>query len=442
MDFLPTKVHHSSRLALDMLAALGQEFPQFALLPAVPLSVRGAESAAERTSVLHYMPRSAIAEAYRDVGSWLEANDPARRGRRRPGGFACLASPPFPMEPVRRRRVAAASPSTHSSPTIVPRPSASKTSPRPRKSGSTGSKPIPTSPGAASTPSAWRSSTASIRREGVLQPIAVRYDTDRDIYVVVHGERRLRAARAAELPAIPAIVRDVPEDRRLVQQLMENVVRDDLNAVDRAAALRALKTQLGDAPWEAVAEVVGIRRSRLFQLLGTEKLPDQVRDDIRGGRISEKQSRALQGLPLAHQHALRDAILGSDLSAEAAMAIARALKRAGIDDDHAAAAAFIRERCDDAQGQQHHPDPLSQTAALLAAVEAAAAQERGATEALAAAAKSANARPFDGDRLREEVLALARTLTRTPASELVPGGAAYMPLSMLRGTLEALLPAD
>ena len=68
-------------------------------------------------------------------------------------------------------------------------------------------------------------------------------------------------------------MREVPQDRRLVQQLMENIVRDDLNAVDRAAALRTLKTQLGDAPWEAVAEMVGIRRSRLFQLIGTEKLP-------------------------------------------------------------------------------------------------------------------------------------------------------------------------
>ncbi len=74
--FLPTKVHHSSRLAADMIATLSEEFPQFALLPAIPLSVRGAESAAERTSVLHYMPRSAIAEAYRDVGSWIEAHDP------------------------------------------------------------------------------------------------------------------------------------------------------------------------------------------------------------------------------------------------------------------------------------------------------------------------------------------------------------------------------
>ena len=115
---------------------------------------------------------------------------------------------------------------------------------------------------------------ASIRIEGILQPIVVRYDNTRDIYVIIHGERRWRAAQTAGLAAIPAIVRDVPEERRLVQQLMENIVRDDLNAVDRAAALRALKSQLGDASWDTVAETVGIRRSRLFQLLGTEKLPE------------------------------------------------------------------------------------------------------------------------------------------------------------------------
>lgn len=282
---------------------------------------------------------------------------------------------------------------------------------------------------------------ASIRREGVLQPIAVRYDADRDIYVVIHGERRLRAAREAGLPSVPAIVRDVPRDRRLVQQLMENIVRDDLNAVDRAAALRALKVQLGDAPWEAVAEMVGIRRSRLFQLLGTEKLPDVIRDDIRGGRLSEKQSRALQGLLPGHQEALRDALVGDEITAEEALRIARALKRAGLADDAAAATAFIAdfraENADpDAPGEG---DALSQAAGLFAAIEAAAVGERGSADALTAAAKTAKARAYDGDRLRTEVLALARTLARTPANELVPGGAAYMPLSMLRGTLDVLL---
>ena len=284
--------------------------------------------------------------------------------------------------------------------------------------------------------------TASVQQEGLLQPIAVRYDVERDVYVVIHGERRLRAAREAGLATVPAIVRDVPRNRRLVQQLMENIVRDDLNAVDRAAALRALKAQLGDAPWETVAEMVGIRRSRLFQLLGTEKLPDTVRDDIRGGRLSEKQTRALQGLPPGQQEALRDAILEHDLPVDEATRIARALKGAGLDDDPSAVATFIATFRAEATAAPERADPLSEAAGLFAAIEAAAGAERGAAEALAASAKAVKAPPFDGDRLRREVLVLARTLSRTPASELVPGGEAYMPLLMLRGTLDALIPTD
>jgi chromosome partitioning protein len=72
LGFLPTKVHHSSRLASDMIAALNEEFSELALLPSIPLSVKSAESAAERTSVLQYMPRSSVAAAYREVGAWLE----------------------------------------------------------------------------------------------------------------------------------------------------------------------------------------------------------------------------------------------------------------------------------------------------------------------------------------------------------------------------------
>lgn len=82
LGFLPTKVHHSSRLAADMLATLSEEFPDLPLLPAVPLSVRGAESTAERTSVLQYMPRSAVAAAYRQVGEWIEASGMAAAGAR------------------------------------------------------------------------------------------------------------------------------------------------------------------------------------------------------------------------------------------------------------------------------------------------------------------------------------------------------------------------
>lgn len=166
----------------------------------------------------------------------------------------------------------------------------------------------------------------SMRLEGVLQPIAVRYERDGDRYIIIHGERRWRAARIAGLESIPAIVRDVPEERRLIQQLMENVVREDLNAIDRAAALRALKGQMSDAPWEQVAEAVGIRRSRLFQLLGTEKLPDSVQQELRAGRLSEKQTRVLQGLPEAAQAVLARLILSNEVQQTSAQRLARAVR--------------------------------------------------------------------------------------------------------------------
>jgi chromosome partitioning protein len=73
LGFLPTKVHHSSRLANDMLDTLRDQFPDLPLLPTIPLSVKGAESTAERTSVLQYMPKSSVAAAYRDVGEWIES---------------------------------------------------------------------------------------------------------------------------------------------------------------------------------------------------------------------------------------------------------------------------------------------------------------------------------------------------------------------------------
>jgi chromosome partitioning protein len=84
LGFLPTKVHHSSRLASDMLAVLGEEFGELPLLPAIPLSVKSAESAAERTTILQYMPRSPVAAAYGVVGAWLEPRSAAADNGRAP----------------------------------------------------------------------------------------------------------------------------------------------------------------------------------------------------------------------------------------------------------------------------------------------------------------------------------------------------------------------
>jgi chromosome partitioning protein len=72
VGFLPTKVHHSSRLASDMIEMLEEQFPDLPLLPSIPLSVKGAESIAEHTSILQYMPRSSLSVAYREVAEIVE----------------------------------------------------------------------------------------------------------------------------------------------------------------------------------------------------------------------------------------------------------------------------------------------------------------------------------------------------------------------------------
>lgn len=271
----------------------------------------------------------------------------------------------------------------------------------------------------------------SIAAEGVLQPIVVRYDAGRDVYVIVHGERRWRASKMAGIKVIPALVRDVPAERRLLQQLMENVARDDLNAIDRAAALRQLRAQLGDVPWEQVAEAVGIKRSRLFQLLGTEKLPQTAREDIQKGRLSEKQSRALQGLPEARQEALRSLIVRENLPASMASRLARAFRELPLKKETDAAEAT--KALDALYSLVAPSDPegiRTQTETMLYAVRTRSA---GDLAALIAAPK------FDDRRVVKEVSTLARSLTRVEPKALASSPDAAATLRALRDALDAIL---
>ncbi len=258
---------------------------------------------------------------------------------------------------------------------------------------------------------------ASMKREGVLQPIAVRYEAESDQYVILHGERRWRAARLAGLSAIPAIVREVPAEHRLIQQLMENVVREDLNAIDRAAALRALKAQMNDAPWEQVADAVGIRRSRLFQLLGTEKLPERVQEELRSGRLSEKQTRVLQGLPEIPQSALARMIIDEGLSQPAAQRLARAVRSdpSFVDLDEPEVErrfSAMREAADASTAKSRSRTTLSErTAALLQLLpesESDVETDPGAWT------------PSDRHDLDEAIHGLARALDRFQHAEVPP----------------------
>lgn len=232
--------------------------------------------------------------------------------------------------------------------------------------------PDPAQPRRTFDPERLEELAASIASEGVLQPISVRYDERRDVYVILHGERRWRASQMAGLGAIPALVRDVPEERRLLQQIMENVVREDLNALDRAAALRTLKEQLGNPSWDKVAEAVGIKRSRLFQLLDTERLEGSVQEALRRGLISEKQTRALHRLLPELQAEIGERVLAGDLQARHLSEAARL--SAGAASFEAARAAL------DAVGTGSEPAP----ARRATPAEAIQRQAAGLARALAA----------------------------------------------------------
>jgi len=134
---------------------------------------------------------------------------------------------------------------------------------------------------------------ASIKQSGVLQPILVRPAALG--YEVVAGERRLRAARAAGLTEIPALIRHYTDDEVLVSSLVENIQRQDLNAIDRAQAYRRLVQHLG-ASQEEVARRLGLDRSSLANFLRLLELPPEIQELVRGGALGMGHARAILGL--------------------------------------------------------------------------------------------------------------------------------------------------
>jgi len=130
----------------------------------------------------------------------------------------------------------------------------------------------------------------SIRRRGVLQPIVVRRSGGG--YEIVAGERRWRAAQAAGLIDVPAVVRDLSDEEMLEFALIENLQREDLDPIERATAYRRLVEQFG-LTQEQVAEVVGGSRPSVANSLRLLELPSEIQASISRGRISEGHGRAL-----------------------------------------------------------------------------------------------------------------------------------------------------
>ncbi|MCZ6691990.1 MAG: ParB/RepB/Spo0J family partition protein [Planctomycetota bacterium] len=131
---------------------------------------------------------------------------------------------------------------------------------------------------------------SSIARDGILQPVLVR-EVNGD-YELIAGERRWRAAMDLGFESIPAFVRNFEEDRRLELALVENLQRADLNPIEIATAYRALQESL-QITQEEIAERVGKNRSTVANALRLLDLPQEIRDDVSRGTLSQGHARAI-----------------------------------------------------------------------------------------------------------------------------------------------------
>lgn len=133
--------------------------------------------------------------------------------------------------------------------------------------------------------------TASVKVHGVIQPIVVRA-AEGGQFQLVAGERRLRAARAAGLKTIPAVVRDMEDQQSLEVALIENIQREDINAIDAAVAYRRLIDEF-NLSQEEISERVGKSRPTIANTLRLLQLPERVRERVATGELSEGHARAL-----------------------------------------------------------------------------------------------------------------------------------------------------
>jgi len=135
--------------------------------------------------------------------------------------------------------------------------------------------------------------TGSVREKGILQPILVRRDpSDPNRYEILAGERRWRAAQAAQLHETPAIVRDMDDRGASEIALIENIQRQDLNAIEEGEGYRRLIEEFGHTQ-EELGRALGKSRSHIANTMRLLSLPDEVKTMIAEGRLSAGHARAL-----------------------------------------------------------------------------------------------------------------------------------------------------
>jgi ParB family chromosome partitioning protein len=166
---------------------------------------------------------------------------------------------------------------------------------------------------------------ASIRAQGLMQPLLVR-PVDRDSYELIAGERRWRAAQMAGLTEVPALVREVPDEAALALSLIENIQREDLNAMEEAAGVQRLVDEFG-MTHEQAADAIGRSRSATTNLLRLLKLARPVQEMVMEGALEMGHARALLSLDPARQIETAHRIAAKGLSVREAEALAGSMAR-------------------------------------------------------------------------------------------------------------------
>ncbi len=306
-----------TKLSADVAAEVRRHLGDRVFDTVIPRSVRLSEAPSHGLPITLYCPGLAPAR-------WHTPHLAAELRTARPAGSSNAAQARRTAMPggrhdgpsgTRPRASDAASPRSSRS--------AARASPAPSRSPIARIRPNPHQPRKRFDADELASLTASIAEHGVLQPILVTETIDG--YQLVAGERRLRAAQAAGLERIPAVVRQLADREQLELALVENLQREDLDPIETAEAYRQLIDEFGFTQ-EEVATRVGRARSTVANTLRLLDLAPGVQAAVADGRLTEGHARALGGLAVELQDRVLDRSSGQELSVRQTEELVRRLR--------------------------------------------------------------------------------------------------------------------
>ncbi len=183
--------------------------------------------------------------------------------------------------------------------------------------------PNPTQPRTSFDEEALDELADSIRQLGVIQPITVKRGADGK-YIIISGERRWRAAQRADLQTLPAYIREADDENLHAMALVENIQRQDLNAIEIALGMQRLIEEC-NLTQDALSEKVGKKRSTVANYMRLLKLPDEVQLALKEGLISMGHAKAIAAAPAEEQLRLLKRCVRKGLSVRQVEELARAL---------------------------------------------------------------------------------------------------------------------